>query len=315
MMRRTIIFIIILFIIGCAEKKQTGKLTVIATLFPQYDFAKQVAKDKADVRLLLPPGVESHTYEPTPKDIADINKSDVFIFTGEYMEPWSAKLRELIKNKTIIVDASAGIVLLEESEEGHKAKDIKDNKENSIEHNHHGKDPHVWVDPVNAQKMTDNIAAGLARADQSNEGYYKANAAAYKKELMKLHQDFSDVFEKTKYKTIIHGGHFTFGYFAKRYGLTYFSPYKGFSPDAEPTPRKIAALIKLIKSTGQNTIYYEELIDPKVARVISDQTGASMLLLHGAHNVSKKDIDTGTSFISIMRENMERLKTGLGYKK
>lgn len=311
MIRKTIIFIIMLSVIGCAEKKQTGKISVIATLFPQYDFAKQIAKDKADVRLLLPPGVESHTYEPTPKDIADINKSDLFIFTGEYMEPWSAKLRELIKNKTIIVDASAGIVLLDESEEGHKDKD---KKENSIEHNHHGKDPHIWVDPVNAQKMTDNIASGMVKVDPSNEGYYKANAAAYKKELMKLHQDFSDIFKKTKYKTIIHGGHFTFGYFAKRYGLTYISPYKGFSPDSEPTPRKIAGMIKLIKSTGQNTIYYEELIDPKVARVISGQTGASMLLLHGGHNVSKEDINSGITYISIMLGNMERLKKGLVYK-
>lgn len=311
MIRRTIIFIIMLSVIGCAEKKQAGKITVIATLFPQYDFAKQIAKDKADVRLLLPPGVESHTYEPTPKDIADINKSDLFIFTGEFMEPWSAKLRELIKNKTIIVDASAGIVLLDKAEEGHK----QDDKESNGDHNHHAKDPHIWVDPVNAQKMTDNISTGMAKADRSNEGYYKANAAVYKKDLMKIHQDFSEVFNKTKYKTIIHGGHFTFGYFAKRYGLTYISPYKGFSPDAEPTPQKIAGMIRLIKSTGQNTIYYEELIDPKVARVISSQTGATMLLLHGAHNVSKKDIDTGISYISIMRENMERLKTGLGYKK
>lgn len=311
MIRRTIIFIIILFFIGCAEKKQTGKITVIATLFPQYDFAKQIAKDKADVRLLLPPGVESHTYEPTPKDIADINKSDLFIFTGEYMEPWSAKLRELIKNKTIIVDASAGILLLDKAEEGHK----HDDKEGNGDHNHHAKDPHIWVDPVNAQKMTENIMVGLVKADPQNESFYKANWEAYKKELMKLHQDFSHVFRKTKYKMIIHAGHFAFGYFAKRYGLLYVSPYKGFSPDAEPTPRKIAGMIKLIKMSGQNTIYYEELIDPKVARVISGQTGASMLLLHGGHNVSKKDIETGITYISIMHENMERLKIGLGYKK
>ncbi len=178
-------------------------------------------------------------------------------------------------------------------------------------HDHGAGDPHIWVDPVFAQKMTDNILAGFIKADPKNKSFYTANADAYKKELNKLHLDFESFFKKIKNKTILHGGHFAFGYFSKRYGLKYISPYKGFSPDTEPSPQKISELIKTIKSSGSKAIYYEELINPKVAKLISGQTGVKMLLLHGAHNVSKEELKAGETYISIMRGNMERLREGL----
>ncbi|MFH0975795.1 MAG: zinc ABC transporter substrate-binding protein [Spirochaetota bacterium] len=307
---RNISLIFILFILfGCADSKQNSRITVIATLFPQYDFAKQIVKDKADVRLLIPPGIEAHTYEPTPRDISEIRKAGVFIYTGEYMEPWSLKLIQTVKNNSlIIVDASAGIHLMDESEEpGHEHG--KGNQ--SAEHERGTKDPHIWVDPVLAKRMAENVLVGLIKANPENESFYKANADSLIKELDRLNTEFTDLFKKVKYKTIIHGGHFTFGYFSKRYGLKYISPYSGFSPNAEPSPQKIAELIKTIKATGLKIIYYEELIDPKAARVISRQTGAKMLLLHGAHNVSGEEINTGVTYVSIMRGNLERLREGL----
>ncbi len=114
-------------------------------------------------------------------------------------------------------------------------------------------------------------------------------------------------------RTIVYGGHFAFGYFARRYGLTHVSPYTGFSPDAEPTPRKIAELIDRIRELGTSTVYFEELVDPKVAEVIADATDAEMLLLHGAHNVTAAELEAGVSYLDIMQENLEKLKKGLGY--
>jgi zinc transport system substrate-binding protein len=306
-MNRKIIIIQIFFVLicfSCADSRQRDKLTVIATLFPQYDFAKQIARDKADVRLLLPPGVEAHSYEPAPRDITAIKKANIFIYTSELMEPWIAKLTGIIKNDSVvIVEAGTDIDI-----DGHGEHEHTSEKTN---HNHSAGDPHIWVDPVYAQKMTDNILAGFLKADPKNKSFYMTNAETIKKELYKLHADFKTFFKKTKNKTIIHGGHFTFGYFAKRYNLTYLSPYKGFSPDSEPSPQKIAELIKTIKSTGSKAIFYEELIDPKVAKVIAAQTGAKMLLLHGAHNVSKEELNEGITYLSIMRGNLERLKEGL----
>lgn len=442
----------VLFVSGCSvpSGKTTtgdgGKLKVITTLFPQFDFVREIGKDKVDVSLLLPPGVEAHSYEPSPQDIVSIQKSGVFVYTGEFMEPWAHKVIETTKNKNLIViDSSKGIDLMDEEEHHHehdgeesenpfewagvfdlkagnykwtfskvdgkyadpemqmvilssdkkgkeaieaiheKAETIfkgtasekkagdpllasdalynlsfdqskdktsfsvkidkegtyvfftqhlptefessehffKDTNEIDIEavatepeeehHHHGGKDPHIWVDPVYAQKMVDNIVEGLSKADSKNESFYKENGESYKKKLKELDNSFVEAFKKTKYKTIMYGGHFAFGYFAKRYGLTHISPYSGFAPDAEPTPQRIAELIKNMKESGSKVIYYEELIEPKVAKVISDQTGATMLLLHGAHNVSKDEMKSGITYIKIMQDNLTKLKQGLGY--
>ncbi|TCL68536.1 zinc transport system substrate-binding protein [Hydrogenispora ethanolica] len=303
-----------LFVIGpgCGVLQgATGKLKVVTTLFPQYDFVQEIGKDKVAATLLLPPGVEPHSFEPSPQDIVGIRKADVFVYTGEYMEPWAHKVIEGVKGKKIvIVDTSRGIELMKEEEE-HEDHDEHEGEE---EHHHHGgKDPHIWLDPVLARQMVSNIVAGLAKADPQHAAFYKQNGAAYQKRLQKLDREFAAAFAKARTKTIIYGGHFAFGYFAKRYGLKYISPYSGFAPDAEPTPQRIAELIKTIKKTGTKVIYYEELIDPKVAKVIADQTGAKMLLLHGLHNISKAELKAKVSYVTLMEGNLERLKQGLGY--
>lgn len=308
-------FLFLLFASGCSissgKTDDTGKLKVIATIFPQYDFVREIAKDKADVSLLLPPGVEPHSYEPSPRDIANIQRSNAFIYTGEHMEPWAHKVIEGIKDKKIVViDASKGIELLDE-EERHQ-EDEAGNEEDHRNHNG-GKDPHIWLDPVYAQKMVDNLVEGLVKTDPENKDFYTENGESYKNKLRELDRKFSEAFKKTRYKKIMYGGHFAFGYLAKRYGLEYISPYSGFSPDAEPTPQRVAELIKNMKESGIKIIYYEELIDPKVAKVISDQAGAKMLLLHGAHNVTKEELNSGITYIKIMEENLEKLKQGLGY--
>lgn len=294
---------------SAATKEGRSKITVVTTLFPQYDFVKEIAGDKVEVSLLLPPGVEPHSFEPTPKDVADIKKADLFIYTGKYMEPWVEKVIEATQGGSLlIVNTSTGIDLIDEEE--HNGHDTQKHEE---EHHHGGKDPHIWVDPILAQKMVDNIVEGLGRIDLANASFYKKNGDTYKEKLQELDRKFADTFKKTKYKKIIYGGHFAFSYLAKRYGLEHISPYSGFAPNAEPTPQRIVELIKNMKESGLKTIYYEELIDPKVAKVIAAQTGAEMLLLHGAHNVSKDELLAGVTYLNIMEENLERLKQGLGY--
>ncbi len=300
-----ILALIVIFITGCNSYEYekdlyNDNIKIITTLFPQYDFANEIVKDKGEVKLLLPPGVEAHSYEPTPKDIVDIRKADVFIYTGKYMEPWAEKMIKEIDDSTIVIDISKGIELVDEEDWEHN-------------HEHHGKDPHIWLDPVYAQKIVDNILEGIIKADSKNENFYRQNAENYKEKLAELDKKFVETFSKVKHKTIIHGGHFAFGYFAKRYGLEYISPYDGFSPNAEPTPKKISELMNNMKSLGLNVIYYEELIDPKVAKIISEETGGKMLLLHGAHNISKEELESGISYIEIMESNLDRLKEGLGY--
>ena len=288
---------------------ENSKIQIIATLFPQYDFIKAVGKEKVEVSLLLSPGVESHSYEPTPQDMVNIRKADIFVYTSEIMEPWAVKIAESVDKKEVLtLDVSKGIKLIED-DHSHEEEDHEEDN-----HNHGGTDPHIWLNPVLAQKMVDNIADALVKLDKTNEEFYLANAKEYKKQLEILDKEFKETFSRTASNKIIYGGHFAFGYFAERYGLEYISPYKGFSPDAEPTPRMIIELIKTINESDIKAIYHEELIDPKVAKILADETGAKMLLLHGAHNLSKEELNSNITYLEIMRGNMKRLKEGLGYE-
>jgi zinc transport system substrate-binding protein len=295
---------------GCKQNippADNGKLQVVTTLFPLYDFSRQIAGDKADVSLLLPPGVEAHSFEPKPGDIIKINRADVFIYTGPFMEPWVEDiLKGIINKKLVVVDSSKDIKLV--SEEHHEGG------ENQAEHEHYhgGMDPHIWVDPVLAQQIVDSIANGFATKDPANKDYYLANAKSYNAKLAALDTEIRQTLATCKNKTILYGGHFAFGYFARHYGLNYISPYAGFAPDAEPTPRKIAELIEKMKSLDCKYIFYEELLEPRTAKIIAESTGAKLLLLHGAHNVSKQEIEKGVTYLEIMEGNLGRLKLGLG---
>lgn len=315
--------VILLITTGCslapteppATSPDAEKLKVITTLFPLYDFSRTMLGDKGDVSLLLPPGVEAHAYEPTPQDIVRINKADVFIYTGEVMEPWAYKIIEAIENKSlVIIDASTGIELIKsEFQDEHEGESNESESTKNEEEEHHGTDPHIWLDPILASQMVDTIAKGLIQADPELGKHITIRQDALKADLEVLNQKFVETFKKTQYNRIIYGGHFAFGYFAKRYGLEHISPYEGFSPDAEPTPARIAQLIDTLKASESKVIYFEELIDPRVSKVIADETGADMLMLHGAHNVSKDEMTKGITYIQIMEQNLVNLKKGLNY--
>lgn len=304
MLKKIVTAFLFMFLLGGAlayAQASKAKLEIVTTLFPTYDFAKQVGKDSVNVSLLLPPGVESHTFEPKPQDIVRINKADVFIHTGKFMEPWAEDILKGVSNKNlIVVDASKGIELAEE--EGH---------DEEPEHHGGGKDPHIWLDLANDQVMVNTIAQTLAEKDPKNRAFYLNNAKEYNEKLADLDKRFKETLSTCKHKTIIYGGHFAFGYFAKRYELDHVSPYDGFSPNAEPSPKAIVELINKLKGSGIKYIYFEELLDPKVARVISQETGAKLELLHGAHNVSKDELSRGCTFIDIMEDNLKKLRVGL----
>lgn len=310
-----ITLLIIVSLVGCSSERvkvDNDKIQIMTTLFPQYDFAKQIVKDKGEVSLLLPPGVEAHSYEPTPQDVVKIRKADVFIYTSEHMEPWAVKMVEDIGSENLkVINLSEGLSLIDIDHDDHDHDDDHDDHD----HEHvDGKDPHTWLDPVYAQQMVKNIMEGLIEVDGNEAQYYRENAEKYIKELKALDESFIEAFKKTKTDTIIYGGHFAFGYFTERYHLNHISPYIGFSPNAEPTPNRIIELIKTLEQSEIKVIYYEELVDPKVATIISEETGAKMLLLHGAHNISKEELQSNITYVEIMRDNLEKLKEGLGYE-
>lgn len=288
----------ILILSACQnETNKNDKPTVIVTLFPHYDMVRAIAQDNVNLSLLLPSGVEPHAYEPSPRTIININESDLLIYTSNRMETWmSGVFNQLNQNGPVIVDSSKDI------------KFIKDEDEDDEY------DPHYWLDPLNAKIMVENITHGLGEIDPTNADFYRTNANDYLRKLDELDANFVDLFQHVKMNKIIYGGHFAFGYLAARFNIEILSPYAGYSPDAEPSVSSLTELIDTMKQNNINVIFYEELIDPKIARIISEQTGATIEVLHGAHNVSKEEMEEGISYFDIMNNNIAKLKVALNYE-
>ena len=283
-----------------AESKTQEKPRIIATLFPQYDFTKQIVRDRADVQLLLPPGAESHTYEPSPSDIINISKADMFVYTGRHMEHWAEKIISSVKGeKTVTVDVSKGIKLIRHEDEDH------------AETHHHVIDPHIWTDPNNAAVMTDNILSALCAAYPADAEYFRKNAKEFKSELQKLDGEFRDAVASGKRKKIVFGGSNAFAYFLKRYGLESLSAIDVCSAQADPGVKRITEIISEVKKEKIPVVFYGEMVAPKMAKTISVETGTRLLSLNSCHNLSAEDLKKGRTYVSIMRKNLANLKKGL----
>ncbi len=289
------------------------KIRVVASLFPQFDFARQIAGNRAEVDLLLPPGVESHSFDPSPADILRISNSDVFLYTGKEMEPWADKIADSIKaNGPEVYNVSHGIDLLKMP--CHHGEDSASDGDAHCEEGHHhdhGLDPHIWLDPTLAAKMVDNIATAFCERDPENRDYYQTNAERYKQKLLELDSKFMDMINASRRKAIVFAGRFAHLYFVNRYRLEYISAFKGCSSDSDPSVKRIAKIIDFIRTHSVPVVYYEEFSEPKVAGSITEQTGARALPFYAIHNVTKEQLSRGVTYLDLMYENFENLKQGL----
>jgi len=282
------------------EGKSDGKLKVVATIFPIYDFACNIGGDRVKVTMLLPPATDAHNYELKPEDIVKVSKADIFLFTNFEMEQWAYKIIKAAGEKTnvLAVETGSGTVLLPLIDGDEHEKHISKF------------DPHIWLDLDNAQKMVDNIATAFVKKDSRNSDYYLKNAQEYKIKLIALDQRYRTELVKCQTKTILHAGHWAFAYLAKKYNLIYVAA-SNVTADAEPTPQKIVSLIEQVKAKNISYIYYEDLVAPRLAQTIAQETGAGLLKLRNGHDISKKDMKSGLSFISLMEDNLNTLKKGM----
>ena len=305
------LFAFCLLVISCQGKESgtaQGRLEVVTTLFPLYDFARNVCGGRAEVSLLLPPGMEPHSYEPKPADVVRLSRAGVFVYTGPDMEPWAEDILKGTRNPGLqVIRADQG------THPGPKPPPrVSGQGARHREHDHatDASDPHIWLDFDNAMRMVDNIRDGLIRKDPAGREVYERNAQAYNEKLRDLDNRYRENLKGCRVRTIISGGHSAFSYLARRFGFDYVSVY-GFSPDAEPTPGRLARVTRTLRATGSRHLFYEELIDPRVARTIASETGASLVRLHGAHNLTRDELERGETFIGLMNRNLEQLKIGL----
>lgn len=293
------------FFSGSTETYTKNKTTVVATTFAQYDFAREIARDKADVIMLLSPGEEIHTYEPTPEDIMKIQQCDIFVYGGGESDKWADIILNTVDENVRII-RMMDVVELYETEHHHGEADEEHLHEDKKEY-----DEHVWTSPLNAIKIVKAIRDALITCDSENADYYRENANAYIGELQLLDSRFADLFDAAYTKPIIVGDRFPFRYFAERYSISYFSAFPGCSAQSEANPKTIADLIEKGKSENISTVFKVDLSKGNVAYTIAESIGAKVETLYSCHVISAEDYDDGMTYIGLMNRNLKALTRAL----
>lgn len=273
----------------------TDKINIVASFYPLADFAQNIAGDYAEVINITPPGAEPHEFEPTPKDLAKIYDADLFILNGRGLDAWAEKILPELQAKNITIIKISDYLEV-----------IQNDDADSSEHQY---DPHFWLDPINVIKQTDIIANALVKIDSARTKEYNQNRDSFKKQLLQLDQDFASGLTNCKSREII-TTHDAFGYLAKRYNLTTFHVL-GLSSEEEPSPKQIAGIANLAKQKNIKYIFFETTVDQKLSQTIANEIGAQTLVLHPLESLGEEDIKAGKNYISVMKNNLDNLKTAL----
>lgn len=313
---------------GCtsAEKETASgaegeekRLSVVTTIFPQYDFVREIAGDKMDLKMLLKPGEETHSYEPTPQDIIAIQKSDLFIYVGGENDAWVEDILESMPESGMrtlkLLDCVETVE--EEHVEGMKGEAGHDHGEEEEEGEVHAEeeetsvheiDEHVWTSPLNAAAITEEIERALAELDPENEKIYETNAAAYEEKLAELDSEFRQVTEGAERKLLIFGDRFPFRYFADEYGISYYAAFPGCASDTEPSAATMAFLINKVKEEKVPAVLKMELSNDNISRAIAEATGTKVMTFYSCHNLTAEEFESGETYLSMMQKNAETLR-------
>ncbi len=287
--------------IGCGEQETDGSLKIVVTAFPHYDFARQLTSgiDNVEITMLISPGTEVHTYEPTPKDILAINSCDLFIYTGGESEKWA---EDIIKE--------ANINVLSFMEICEKVEADRDDHEHEHEHEHEY-DEHVWTSPKNAIDICKEICKALCDISPVGRDLFEANFDSYSEKLVTLDKSFEAVMQDKKRDYIVIGDRFPFLHLACAYGFDYHAAFSGCSSATEPSAKTISALSDLVKSEDIPYIFVIEFSNEKIADNIIDGTNTQKLLFHSCHNLSKEEFDGGVTYIDLMTQNCDNLRKAM----
>ncbi|HPX93383.1 MAG TPA: metal ABC transporter substrate-binding protein [Bacillota bacterium] len=297
---------------GCSRTDGKGpekdKLDVIATIFPPFDFARQAGGEQVEVSMLLPPGSESHTYEPSPRDVIRIKDCDLFIYNGGPSDAWVDRLLEAAEIEPArTVRMMDYVTLIEESDQGVLEGEAE---QETGPHIHHY-DEHIWTDPMNALRIAEGIAKSLGAIDPVHAADYRTNVSRFGDELRALDHTFREIVQAGPRREIIVADRFPLIYFTTAYDLGYMAAFPGCAAETDPKPRTVSAIIEKVRREQIPFIFHMEFSDQKLADLVVSETGAQKLLFHAAHNVSREEIEQGVTYLSLMKENAENLRRGL----
>ncbi len=328
MKRWIILLICLLLLAGCgpAPEREDGRLHIVATVFPAYDFARAAAGDRAEVTLLLPPGAESHSYEPTPADILAVQDCDLFLCIGGESESWVETILEAAEPGGTVLKMMDCVELLDEElvegmqdepghDHDHEDHDHEDHDDEDHDGHHLGevleKDEHVWTSPRNAATITEAVGEPLGGLDADHAEAYRADAGAYAAKLRSLDGEFESFFSGRERRVMVFGDRFPLRYFAERYGIEYYAAFPGCGTQTEPSAATVAYLTDKVRSEGISTVWYIEFSNHLVADSIAEATGAGTAMFHTCHNISAKDLEGRATYLSLMERNLKTLKEQL----
>jgi len=309
MVKRIVSCAAIIFVLGALsacgfeEQADSGRLSVVTTIFAPYDFARAVAGEQAEVTMLLPPACESHAFEPTPQDIVKIMNCGVFIYVGGESDAWVERILSAMDTSKMRVVTLMGCVdtVEEVAVEGMQA-DAQEEGE---------LDEHVWTSPKNAALITRRISDAICEADPRNADAYRRNTAGYLDRLDALDQEFRDAVMQGARKTIVFGDRFPFRYFADAYGLGYYAAFPGCAAETEPGAGTVIFLIEKMRAERIPVVFHAELSNENMARAIAKATGAEVLQLHACHTISQADFQAGKTYLELMGDNVAALREAL----
>lgn len=306
-MRKYLLFVLFLLLLAVPAhaEAEDGRITVVTTIFPQYDFIREIAGDRVELTMLLAPGAEIHSFEPSPQDVIAIQKADVFAYVGGESDEWVQTILESAPSETRQDVSLMHLVGLDCGDEDHA---------HSHEHHEDGYDEydeHVWTSPVYAMTIVEGLTDALCTADPANEAFYRENAAAYLDELHSLDEAFREVVSTASRSALVFGDRFPLTHFVREYGLEYSAAFPGCATETEPNAATIARLIGAIMEDRIPVVFCIELSNRQIATILSEQTGAEVMLFYTCHNVSSDDFDAGLGYLDMMKINVESLKKAL----
>lgn len=308
-----IIVLSLAFLSGCAPQAAVAEndgISIVSTIFPSYDFARQItAGTDANVSLLLQPGEEVHSFDPTSQDIIRIQNADLFLYVGGENDTWVDGVLSGLDKSVNTFRMMDYVTLYEEELVAGMQPEAEE--EASAEATAPEWDEHVWTAPVNAIAIVKAMTAELIAIDPDNASTYQANSDAYVVQLEALDQSFRDVVDSAAHDTVVFADRFPVRYFVEEFGLKYYAAFPGCSAETEPSAATVAALIDHVKAENIPVVFYIEMSNEQMANTVAEATGATPMLFHTCHNVTKAEFESGATYLSLMQNNVLALKAAL----
>ncbi|MDD6847765.1 MAG: metal ABC transporter substrate-binding protein [Oscillospiraceae bacterium] len=299
------ILLVIFPLTSCSntETEKSGKLSIISTIFPYYDFTREITGDKADVNLLIPPGCEPHDFDFSPKDIVKINNADIFIYNGGESDSWVESILENIDSSVKVIKCFDYINPLFEDESALESEEEHHHDEDEEEY-----DEHIWTSPKNAINITKAISKEIINSDKQNKDYYNTNSNNYLKELKSLDKNLKTISNSADNSTLVFADRFPFLYLTEDYNFEHLSAFPGCSSQTQPSIKTVTAIIDYVNKNNIPVVFKCDFSSDNFPNIICEDSNAKIGTLYSCHNISKEMFENGESYISLMEKNCEIIK-------